>query len=269
MNLFSDYIKELRASGRRHFTLEDGIADLGITRKNLLSCISRLKKRREIFSPAKGLYIIIPPEHYNLGAIPAAEIIPILMQYWQISYYVGLTTAAMYHGASHQKPQVFQIVTNKQISRQLIFGKIKIECIYKKSLAELPIKEIIVETGYLKVSSAEVTAMDLLLYSTRSGGLNHIATILTELIEEIDPTKLITLINKIKEKAWVQRLGYILDKIEALDEIKKHILLKELQKHLNQEKLFYLPLAPEVPILGALYCKKWMIIENAKIESDL
>ena len=35
------------------------------------------------------------------------------MEYWQSKYYVGLLTAAMYHGASHQQPQIFQVVIEK------------------------------------------------------------------------------------------------------------------------------------------------------------
>lgn len=269
MNLFSDYIKNIRASGRRHFTVEEGIFELGVSRANLLSCIYRLKNKGELFSPAKGLYIIIPPEYHNLGSIPAEELVPILMQYRKINYYAGLATAAMYHGASHQKPQIFQIVTDRQISRHLVFGKIKIECIYKKNLTDSLTQDVVVETGYLKISTPEVTIMDLLLYSSRGGGLNHIATILSELIEAVDVEKLLRVIINSKEKAWVQRLGYILDNIETFEEIKKDNLLNKLQNYLAQEKIFYCPLASEDDILGASYCKKWMIIENTNIESDL
>lgn len=268
MNLFSDYIKKLRASGRRYFTINEATIELGEDKKNLLACIYRLKKKGELFSPAKGLYIIIPPEHYNLGSIPAAELIPILMQYWKLNYYAGLTTASMYYGSSHQKPQIFQIITNKQIHRPLIFGKIRIECVYKKNLDGLPTQDRITETGYLKISSPELTVIDLLLYPVKAGGLNNIATILAELIETIDPDKLIMLIDIIKEKSWIQRLGYILDNIETLDENKKEVLINKLQNYLKSKKIFYLPLTAEEPILGASYCKKWMIIENLKIEQD-
>lgn len=268
MNLFSNYIKKLRASGRRYFTINEAVIELAEDKKNLLACVYRLKKKGELFSPAKGLYVMIPSEHYNLGSIPAAELVPILMQYWKLNYYAGLTTASMYYGSSHQKPQTFQIVTNKQIHRQLIFGKIRIECVYKKNLSRLPTQERITETGYLKISSPELTAIDLLLYPAKAGGLNNIATILAELIEAIDPSKLIMLIDIIKEKSWIQRLGYILDNIETLDEDKKKLLTVKLQDYLKSKKLFYIPLVAEEPILEAPYCKKWMIIENLKIEQD-
>lgn len=269
MSLFTSYIKNIRASGRRYFTIEEGVHELGIPKNNLLSCIYRLKNKGELFSPAKGLYIIIPPEYHNLGSIPAEQLVPILMKYRKIDYYAGLSTAAMYHGASHQKLQTFQIVTDRQITRNFVFGKIKIDCIYKKHVTDSRTQDVVVETGYLKISTPEVTIMDLLLYPNRTGGLNHIATILSELIEAVDIDKLLRVMANSKEKAWVQRLGYILDNIETFEENKKELLLNKLQNYLTQEKIFYCPLASEGPILGASYCKKWMIIENTKIESDL
>jgi len=66
----------------------------------------------------------------------------------------------------------------------------------KKSLTGIPKENITVNTGYLKVSSPEVTAMDLLRYTSKSGGLNHIVTVLSELIESIDPDKLLVLVMK-------------------------------------------------------------------------
>jgi hypothetical protein len=51
----------------------------------------------------------------------------------------------------------------------------------------------------------ELVALDL------SGGLNHIATVLSALIEAINKHKIIQLADFIGEKVSLQRLGYILD----------------------------------------------------------
>ena len=53
--------------------------------------------------------------------------------------------------------------------------------------------------------------MDLILYPHQSGGLNHIATVLTELVEKMDVEKLYELAEKNQEITWKQRLGYLLD----------------------------------------------------------
>lgn len=268
MAKFPEYLKDLRKSGQISFTLEQAVRDLQTSKHNVLVSIRRVKKHGEIINPARGLYVIIPPEHQLQGCLPAEELVPILMKHLGIKYYVGLLSAAMYHGATHQKPNSFQIISDKQIRKNLKFGKVSIDAIYKKSLINLPIKEFAVDSGYLKVSSPELTAMDLLLYPSRSGGLNHIATVLSELVQAIDIGKLIELAKISNQKFWLQKLGYILEKIEVENPEHKQDIVNSLQEYLSSGKKL-VALAPEIPIKGYPRCKKWMIVENTTIESDL
>jgi len=184
-------------------------------------------------------------------------------------YYVALLSAAAYYGASHQKSASFQIISNKRFIKPLNFGQIHIECIYKKTITGLPIRNMTVNTGYLKVSTPEVTAMDLLRYSARSGGLNHVATVLSELIESIDSDKLLALAQSSDEKAWVQRLGYILEKIEPMDDTIVKATIEKLSTYLATQRRRYIPLANEQDFKGFERNKRWNIIENTTIESDL
>jgi len=273
MAKFSDYLINLRKSGRLSFTVEEASRDLKISKFNALASICRVKKRGEIISPAKGFYVIIPPEHQLQGCLPATELVPIIMQHLQINYYTGLLSSAMYHGATHQKPNSFQIISDKQIRKEFRFGGVAIDLIYKKNLENLPIQEIAVDSGYLKISSPELTIMDLLLYPKRSGGLNHIATVLSEIIPSIDLKKLIELAKISNQKFWLQKLGYILEKIDVENPDQKLEIINGLQNYLSLDKKFvaknFVPLAPEIPIKGYPRCKKWMIIENTSIESDL
>ncbi len=266
--MFSDYLNKLRASGRLYFTTDQAMIDLKATRQMINAATYRMKKNDSLISPARGLYIIVPPEHKPQGSIPAEEVIPILTKYLGVDYYVCLLTAAIYYGATHQKPGSFQIITSKQIKHPLTFGQLHIECVYKRSIANLPTRDIIVRTGYLKISSAELTAMDLFLYPNRSGGINHIATVLSELVESIDSGKLLTLAKKSGKKAWVQRLGYMLEKIEVLNNDVKQTIINKLADYVASTKPNFIPLAPELPTAGSPRSKKWMIIENTTIEGD-
>lgn len=269
MKRFSNYFRELRAKGKRSFTLDQAMKDLNLKRDNILTSVYRAKKHGDIMSPASGLYVIIPPEHQAYGCIPAEELIPIFMEYLQADYYVALLSAAAYHGASHQKSASFQIISNKRFMRPLKFGQIHIECIYKKSLAGVPTTNIAVSTGYLKVSTPEATAMDMLCYITKSGGLNHIATVLYELIESIDPDKLLALVKSSDEVAWVQRLGYILEKLEPMSDNIIKTVTDKLARLLSASRQRYIPLASELGTKSFQRSKKWHIIENTIIESDL
>ena len=189
------------------------------------------------------------------------------MKHWDLPYYVCLLSAAQYYGASHQKPQVFQVMIHKQI-KSLVCGKVKIDFIYKKSLDELLTQKISVKTGYLTISTPELTAWDLLRYSHHVGGLNHIATVLSELIERINPETLALLVTQSKEKAWGQRLGYILEHIDSMDEKKQKDIIECLYQSLVKPTN-PVPLAPELPVKGESRDLRWMIIENTTVESDL
>lgn len=266
--LFIDYLKNLRASGKLFFTAKQAMIDLDLSRNAIKKAVHRLNKSGDLISPAKGLYIIVPPEYKPQGSIPAEDLVVILAKYLGIDYYSGLLTAAMYYGASHQKPGAFQIITNKRIKHALTFGQIRIDRIYKKSMANLPTKEVAVRAGYLRISSPELTAMDLFLYPNRSGGINHIATVLSELVDAIDPDKLIKLAKDSGKLAWVQRLGYTLEKIEAMNSSIQQQIINALANYIKSKHPRFIPLTPEISTRGYPRSKKWMLIENATIEGD-
>lgn len=267
MTNFQDYIKSVRSQGRYYFTGEEALAELKISPNALYSGIYKLRKKGDIVSPAKNLYIIVPPEHQSMGCIPAEELVPILMKHWNLDYYASLLTAALYHGASHQKPQVFQMMVSKQI-KPLMCGRIKIEFLYKKNLNALPTQNKIVKTGYLKISTPELTMMDLFLYPYRAGGLNNIATVLSELIEATNIKELLKLASLISQKAWIQRLGYTLQHIDPIEIEKRDELIHALRDYIAHQSINFIALNPNLPLKGMKRNKIWKIIENTTIESD-
>ena len=142
---------------------------------------------------------------------------------------------------------------------------------YKKKW-EIPTEQIqnkVVKTGYLSLSSPELTAMDLLLYQRASGGLNAIATILSELIEAFDPARLLLLLSKTESNSWWQRLGSILEKIEVMDEEKLNQIIQILRQHADKQTVSWVPLAPGLSIKGMKRNSVWKVIENTDIEGDL
>ncbi len=263
------YIKEIRKDGERCFTIDNVVEQFQISRNYARVSLHRLLKSGDLISPVKGLYVIVPPEHQPYGSIPAEELVPILMQYLNVDYYVALLSAAVFHGATHQKPARFQVISNKRIKHSLSFGEVEIDLIYKKSLSNLPTQDFAVNTGYLKIATSELVAIDLLNYPNHAGGLNHVATVLSELVENLDSMKLIELAQNMKSQYQLQRIGYILDKIEVMDEEKKAIVVSALAEFVRENIKDYKTIASEIPKTGYPRCKKWKIIENAEIESDL
>ena len=163
----------------------------------------------------------------------------------------------------------FQVITNAKITHPWEFGQIKIEVIRKKDLSNLPTRDFTVSTGYLKVAEPELVALDLLKYTYRCGGLNNVVTVFSELIESLDADKLINLATDTGVAYQLQRIGYILDNIDLIDEYSANKFIAKLADYVSQNKPKYLPLSSKIPKNKFPRCKKWRIVINAEIESDL
>jgi len=268
MKHIEDYIKELRASGKRWFTTDSAQAALGVTRSAVHSALHRLSQKGDIVSPFRSFYLIIPPEYQVLGCLPPDHLIPLIMTYWKEDYYVGLLSAAAYHGAAHQQPQVFQVITAKQ-HEAIRCGKVHIKFIKNNLLHKSATQKLTVPTGYLEISTPETTVMDLLNYYQQSGGLNHIATVLTELIDVVDDEKLLELIKQSSICAWVQRLGYLLEIIESENKEHKEQILRSLQQYIEEKKPQAIPLDPNKIMTGFPRHPIWNVAINSEVESDI
>ncbi len=267
--MFLNYLRHLESRGRVYFTIDEAVQDLNASKNTIQSAITRQMEKGKIVTPARGFYIIVPNEYLALGCLPPDQLVPILMKYLNVNYYTGILTAALYHGASHQKPGKFHVVCDKQLYKNLRIGNVRIDFIYKKSIEKLPTKTHTVDTGLLKLSTPEVTAMDLFLYLHRSGGINHSATVLSELIEVIDLEKLIELAKSSSQHAWIQRLGYVLEQIDSLVPEHQQKVIDALASYVASQNFSYIPLSPKMAIKGSPRNKKWKIIENKIVESDL
>lgn len=258
------YINELLAHGRCCFTLDEAEKALQQPKHTIIVAIKRSKEKNKLASPARGFYVIVTPEYQVYGCLPPEQFIPYLMEYLQSDYYACLLTAAMYHGATHQAPQVFQVMAEKDLLA-IHCGKVIVEFITKRELNQTPTQSITTPKSMLKISTPEATAMDLLRYPQRCGGLNHIATVLSELAENINPDKLTLLLEQQNELAWKQRLGYMLDLLGA------ETLANAIRAHLDtQKRLDYVLLMPGLNVPEKKqHIKKWKIIENTSIESDI
>lgn len=261
---FNDYIHDLMRYGRCCFTIEQAQQSLGKTRKAILSSIEHLLAKGELASPARGFYVIVPPEYQILGCIPPEQFIPYLMEYWHCRYYVSLLTAASHHGAAHQAVQVFQVMAERD-RPSITCNKVKIRFITNKHLSKTPTQTMATLKSMLVLSTPEGTAMDLLNYPEQSGGLNHIATVLSELQEAMSTKKLLLLVESHSEVVWKQRLGYLLDKVGAGE--LAHVLEMNLAK---QKRVDYIRLMPGLKKINKIKRNStWKIIENVTVESDL
>ncbi len=214
----SSYISILLSKGRTVFTAEEAEQALGVGRGAFLDAAERLQRRKALLNPRQGFYVVVPPQFASWGAPPPAWYIDDLMCHEGQAYYVGLLKAAELHGATHQAVMEFQVVTAKRLPK-IRAGRNLIIFYFRKDMEAVSagIEDRKTDTGMMKISSAALTALDLLRYPQASGGIDTIATVLSDLGPKIDSEQLAALSATV-ERPVVQRLGYLLDHLghEAL-----------------------------------------------------
>jgi hypothetical protein len=89
------------------------------------AALRRLKRRGRIASPRRGFYVLVPVEYREAGCPPVSWFIDDLMRFLKQPDYVGLLSAAAIHGAAHQQPMLFQVVTDRP-SRPVRVGRVRI-----------------------------------------------------------------------------------------------------------------------------------------------
>lgn len=209
----SSYAFGLLAIGRGVFSADEAQQEIGISRGAFLDAAERLQRRGHLIRPRRGFYVVVPPQHAVMGAPPPEWYIDALMRHEKRPYYVGLLTAAAAHGASHQATMEFQVVTNKLLP-DIEAGRTRIVFSYRKDMGAVSagIEDRKTPSGYMKLSSPELTALDLVRYPHSGAGLDNIATVLSELAERLQPQKLASS-SRAFEKAVAQRLGHLLGRL--------------------------------------------------------
>jgi predicted transcriptional regulator of viral defense system len=261
-NYLDDYLDELRSKGRYAFTLAEAKERFDVSDKALGQNLYRLKAKKKIVQIRKGFYTLLPAEYSQQGIIPVNLFIDDMMKALGKNYYVGLISAAALNGAGHQQPMETFIITEKPALRNIKNKKLKMNFFVKNEWNPEDITNVKTDAGYMKVSSPELTALDLLFYA-QSMGMNRIYTILEELVEAIKPVNLKRTAKGYSQTAAIQRLGYLLD-----TQLENEKLADELYKIIEDKMGVNIPLMPGKAKIGIIN-PKWKIIRNVKIESDL
>jgi predicted transcriptional regulator of viral defense system len=259
--MLANIVDEFSAKGQVSFTIDQVKALKPSSLSAIRAAIGRLQKKRQIAMPYRGFYVIVPPEYRVIKCLPAEQFIDDLMKYLGEPYYVGLLNAAEYHGAAHHRPQVFQVIVSK-VRRQIRCGKVLVEYIYRKNTGDIPTAERNTPAGTILISTPEATALDLVGYEKRCGGLDNVATVLSELAEKIDAKRLIET-AQFSPIAWTQRLGYLFD---TLGETEKADRLAAYVREKNPARV---PLIPALTTKESKSNRRWQLLVNGTVEADL
>lgn len=262
MSKISEYIDTLQSQGRYTVRRDEIAKAISGSPAALKAALHRLAQKKRVTSPRRGFYVIVPLEYRVQASPPASWFIDDLMKYLGKSYYVGLLSAAALHGASHQKPQEFQVISNKHL-RGIQVGRLPIRFVKKRGAEKTPTVNIQTETGVMRVSTPEATAFDLVRYMDIAGSLSNVATVLAELAESLDAAKLLAVAQTGVEIASVQRVGHLLESLGFA------ALVSPLWEWLSQQKPCPVLLRPGRKDSKEHKNVRWSVIVNEQVEVDV
>jgi predicted transcriptional regulator of viral defense system len=116
--------------------------------------------------------------------------------------------------------------------------------------------------GTVKIATPEATALDLIGYVGHCGGLDNVATVLAELHEKIDASRLVEAAG-LSPITWAQRLGFLMDLVGGQEKA------TGLASYIRDKAPVRALLVPARSVKGAKMDSRWRLFVNAKVEADL
>lgn len=235
--------------------------------KSETSLVSDLKYATEkgsILSLRHHFYLIIPPRYSKMGKLPIELYVDKLYKFLERDYYVGLYSAARFHGAAHQQIQKEYVIHNGKPLLDISRKNIDINFINTKKWPQSNIATRKSDAGIFNISSPVLTAADLLYHQSKIGGINRMLSVIEELNEVITEDDISKLLTWYPHKSVLQRLGFIVEEIEG-----QSASTELLYKHLREKKFYPTLLSPRSKEKAGAVDNRWKVDVNIKMESDL
>jgi len=262
-----EWVELLQSKGAYSFAFESARRELkGYTEVALTRALSHLSGKGKIISVYKGYYLILPPQYARKGILPPPLFLDDFFQFLGRSYYVSLLSAAAYHGASHQQPQEYFVMTGFPVMRATQKRGLKINYVSIDRIPSRLLEKRKTEAGYLFISNPVLTATDLIQYERRIGGMNRAAIVLYELIDALKPSDFNKDVIEHANLTTLQRMGYLLEYACSSSGI-SDALFNILKR--NKRRLFRIPLKASAPTKGFSSDNRWKVIANTEIDIDL
>lgn len=255
------FMEDQITRGKFFFTKEHAQEALNLSHNAFHLQIQRLSKKKKVTLVGHGLYSIVPDEYRYDGCLPTHWVIDPYFRHLKEDYYVGLLSAAAFYGATQQQPMVFQVMVN-HARRPLTITQHRVVTFHlQQHLDKAHIEERQTPTGCIRLSTRHQTIVDLIRFPKQAGYLNNVALIIKELIEEASLEGFEEILIPCKT-AILQRLGYILDKLEAFG------FSACVQSVLGKRRVLRSNLRPDVPRQEGAYDVKWKLVVNDPLEID-
>ena len=261
----NDWIKERELRGVTTFSFQQVRDEFSErSEKTLKTDINRLTLSKRIQNVYRGFYVIIPTQYQLKGVVPPSYYINELMEHLGKPYYVGLLSAAAIYGASHQRAMKTQVVTIGPRSRTSNKNTL-LDWNYRQQIPSELIESRNAEMGRINYSSAELTAVDIIQFASNIGGYQRVATVLAELVDILDISKMKTVLPY-TTTTTMQRFGYLLECV--LYEQDKADQLYSIMKKKQSGYFNAVLMSSDHPASDTPERNRWRVNMNIDIEID-
>jgi len=252
---FASLWDEFLSEGQVTLTQEQIRDRSGSSPGSVRVAVAEAQRRHQLFSPVRGLYVLIPPQYRHEGTVPADWFLDDLCRHLDRSYYLGYLSAAARHGAAHQAAQVTQTVVDRPVIDRTSGPRLRFYTDARMSI--WPVATATGPTGSLRVATPETCAFDLAQAPGRGGGVSNVATVLRELT--LDAANLAAQTSQ-RSRAATRRLGFL------LESVKSDVELSALEESARGDRNRTL-LDPKGAARGAID-RRWQVIVNVAVEPD-
>jgi len=264
-----NWIEDLPKRGRIGFSIDDVESQFpNMAKTTVRSSIYRLVSKGRVCSIWRNYYVVVPDEYALRGFVPPIEYIDKLMTHLGHDYYVGLLSAAALYGSSHQQPQSFMVVTNSEDIRSKVSRNVDLRFFVKSHINNEFVQRRNASYGEVMISDPIMTALDLILYENRIGGLERAAAVIDGLVEYLDIAGASPILWTSFPIPVIQRFGYILESVLGHLKLADAVHQKVRGMGNGFRKNLLDPKAKPSDSDEHMFDQKWKITVNTNLELD-
>ncbi|MEI8241847.1 MAG: type IV toxin-antitoxin system AbiEi family antitoxin [bacterium] len=205
----SAFVEGIAETGRIAFDLAELVNKTGLSVIAATNQLQRLHGRVARVSRHPSFFLIVESQHRSMGAPPVEWWLDAYFRWLGHPYYLALLSAAEIYNSAPQAILVKQVMTDTP-RREISIGRIRLHFYVKRGIERTPVKQPSIAYAPIRVSTPEATALDMVRYATRIGGMGRALESLTPLLPLFCTSALKRALDAEDEAAVAQRLGYLI-----------------------------------------------------------
>jgi predicted transcriptional regulator of viral defense system len=218
-NHLSSVLDNFERAGKLNVRARDLRSALpGISDEGLRKAVHRQQQRGRLAGISRGSehWLIVPLQHAAMGAPPLESW---LHQYMNKTlttpYYVAMLSAAEVYGASPYAVMVTQVMVTQVMvperRRAITVGRHRVEFHTRARLEEMPTQWHETPDGGFKISTPELTVLDIIQHESMLGGIARVQEVLRGLWMHCSQDAIIETLDTMENVSLAQRLGALME----------------------------------------------------------